>query len=47
MFSSIILDAIIASDKGHIVSGPQGHDKNQVPMFNALLTVLQYDFFIF
>jgi hypothetical protein len=30
LFSTIILDVINASDKGHIVSGPEGHDKNQV-----------------
>jgi hypothetical protein len=30
LFSTIILDVINASDEGHIVSGPGGHDKNQV-----------------
>jgi hypothetical protein len=30
LFSTIILDVINASDEGHIVSGPEGHDKNHV-----------------
>jgi hypothetical protein len=49
LFSTIILDVINASDRGILfqVQKVMTRTKYFISMFNVLLTVLQYDFFIF